>query len=95
MFINVGGRASVPDMPGIDSVPYLTNGVDDGADRGARAIWWSSAAATSAWSSRRCIRRFGAEVTVVEKGPRLIGREDADVSAAMHDILRPRASPSA
>ena len=32
-------------------------------------------------------RRFGAEVTVVEKGPRLIGREDADVSAAIREIL--------
>ena len=41
----------------------------------------------SGLSSPRCIRRFGAEVTVVEMGPRLIGREDEDVSQAIRDIL--------
>jgi pyruvate/2-oxoglutarate dehydrogenase complex dihydrolipoamide dehydrogenase (E3) component len=32
-------------------------------------------------------RRFGARVTVLERGPRLISREDEDVSAAIADIL--------
>ena len=33
-------------------------------------------------------RRFGSEVTVVERGPRLAGREDADIAEAIEQILR-------
>ena len=80
----------VPDLPGVDDVPILDNSSIMELDVGARATWSSSAAATSGSSSRRCIRRFGAEVTVVERSPRLIGREDEDVSAAIRAILEAR-----
>ena len=53
IFINVGGRAIVPDMPGVDDVPFLTNTTMLALDR-CPGIWSSSAAATSASSSRRC-----------------------------------------
>jgi pyruvate/2-oxoglutarate dehydrogenase complex dihydrolipoamide dehydrogenase (E3) component len=31
--------------------------------------------------------RFGSEVTVIEPGPQILGREDADVAAAVQDLL--------
>lgn len=86
IFINVGGRANIPDMPGVDQVPYLTNTdmmqIDALPDHlviiGGSYIGLEFA---------QMYRRFGAEVTVVEMGPRLIGREDPEVSQAVQDIL--------
>jgi pyruvate/2-oxoglutarate dehydrogenase complex dihydrolipoamide dehydrogenase (E3) component len=86
IFINVGGRANVPAMPGIDKVSYLTNstmmGIDFLPDHlvivGGSYIGLEFA---------QMFRRFGSQVTVVEKGPRLIGREDPDISDAIREIL--------
>ena len=86
IFIDVGGRPHVPKMPGIDSVPYLTNvsmmNVDFVPEHllvvGGSYIGLEFAQA---------FRRFGSRVTVVEMGPRLIGREDEDVSAAVKEFL--------
>jgi pyruvate/2-oxoglutarate dehydrogenase complex dihydrolipoamide dehydrogenase (E3) component len=86
IFLNVGGRAAVPDMPGIDDVPFFTNATLLGTDTlpdhlvivGGSYIGLEFA---------QIYRRFGARVTVVEKGSRLIGREDPDVSDAVRDIL--------
>lgn len=86
IFLNVGGRAAIPEMPGLAAVPYLTNSSIIGLDRlpehliviGGSYIGLEFA---------QMYRRFGAQVTVVEKGPRLIGREDEEVSAALHEIL--------
>lgn len=86
IFLNVGGRALVPDMPGIDSVPYLTNSdmVElDHVPKHLVVIGGSYIGLEFA----QMYRRFGAEVTVVEKGERLVPREDEDVSAALADIL--------
>ena len=54
IFINVGGRASVPPMPGLDQVPFLTNSSMMDLDTVPPHLHRSSAAATSAWSSDRC-----------------------------------------
>ena len=54
IFINVGGRAIVPDMPGIDDVQCLTNTTHARARHRCPAISWSSAAAMSGWNSPRC-----------------------------------------
>ncbi len=86
IFINVGGRANIPDMPGVDQISYLTNTdmmqIDVLPDHlviiGGSYIGLEFA---------QMYRRFGAEVTVVEMGPRLIGREDPEVSQAVQDIL--------
>lgn len=86
IFINVGGRALIPDMPGVRDVPILTNtgilGLDSVPEHlvvvGGSYIGLEFA---------QMYRRFGAKVTVVEKGPRLIGREDADVSDAVREIM--------
>jgi pyruvate/2-oxoglutarate dehydrogenase complex dihydrolipoamide dehydrogenase (E3) component len=86
-FINVGARPVVPDLPGIDAVPYLTNRTMLTLDRvpphlvviGGSYIGLEFA---------QMHRRFGANVTVVERMPRLIPREDQDVSEAIRSILQ-------
>jgi pyruvate/2-oxoglutarate dehydrogenase complex dihydrolipoamide dehydrogenase (E3) component len=86
MFINVGGRAAVPPMPGIDTVPYLTNTSIlelESVPRHLLVVGGSYIGLEFA----QMYRRFGSEVTVIEKGPRLIWREDTDVSTAIDSIL--------
>lgn len=86
IFINVGGRASVPDLPGVGTVDYLTNTSIlklDTVPRHLIVVGGSYVGLEFA----QMYRRFGAEVTVVEKGPRLIAREDEDVSEAVREIL--------
>lgn len=86
IFLNVGGRASVPDLPGIAEVGYLTNSSVMDVDFlpehlviiGGSYIGLEFA---------QMYRRFGSRVTVVEMGPRLIAREDEEVSAAIQKIL--------
>jgi pyruvate/2-oxoglutarate dehydrogenase complex dihydrolipoamide dehydrogenase (E3) component len=86
IFLNVGGRAVVPDMPGLSDIDYMTNvGILelDTVPEHLVVIGGSYIALEFA----QMYRRFGARVTVVEKGPRLTSREDDDVSAAIKDIL--------
>lgn len=86
IFLNVGGRAVAPDMPGLSDIDYLTNvGILelDTVPEHLVIIGGSYIALEFA----QMYRRFGAAVTVIEKGPRLTSREDEDVSAAVKDIL--------
>ena len=86
IFLNVGGRAVVPDIPGLADVDYLTNvGILelDTVPEHLVIVGGSYIALEFA----QMYRRFGADVTVVEKGPRLTSREDEDVSAAIQEIL--------
>jgi pyruvate/2-oxoglutarate dehydrogenase complex dihydrolipoamide dehydrogenase (E3) component len=86
IFINVGGRASVPEMPGIHDVPFLTNSSMmeiDFLPRHLVVIGGSYIGLEFA----QMYRRFGSEVTVVERGPRVTSREDVDVSEAIQGIL--------
>ena len=90
IFLNVGARVLVPAMPGVEDVPYFTN---------------SSLLATDVLPEHLVIiggsyiglefaqiyRRFGSKVTVIEKGPRLIGREDTEVSDAIRSFLEAEA----
>ena len=86
IFLNVGGRAVVPDIPGLSDVEFLTNvsvlELDTLPDHlvivGGSYI---------ALEFAQMYRRFGALVTVVERGPRLAFREDEDVSATIREIL--------
>ena len=85
-FINVGRRASIPPLPGIDQVSYLNNSTMMDVDflpEHLIVIGGSYVGLEFA----QMYRRFGSEVTVVEKEPRLIQREDEDVSEAIKTIL--------
>ena len=87
IFINVGGRAAVPDMPGLGEVDYLTNStILGGLDRVPEHLVVVGGSYIGL-EFAQMHRRFGAEVTVVEKGPRLIAREDEGVSEAIRAIL--------
>jgi len=86
IFLNVGGRAVVPDLPGTSDVPYLTNtGILelDTIPRHLVVIGGSYVGLEFA----QMYRRFGAQVTVVERRPRLVEREDPDVSDCVREIL--------
>nr|WP_029076909.1 FAD-containing oxidoreductase [Kaistia adipata] len=86
IFINVGGRAVIPDIPGIADVPVLTNSTMmdlDVVPEHLLVIGGSYVGLEFA----QAYRRFGARVTVFETGPRLIRREDEDVSRAVSEIL--------
>jgi len=86
IFINVGGRAVVPDMPGVGKAPFFTNSSlleTDVLPEHLVVVGGSYIGLEFA----QIYARFGARVTVIEKGPRLIGREDAEVSDAVRSIL--------
>ncbi|MGA2115060.1 MAG: FAD-containing oxidoreductase [Bryobacteraceae bacterium] len=86
IFIDVGGRAATPEIPGIADVPYLTNTSMLNLDSlpGHLIVVGGSYIGLE---FGQMFRRFGSEVTIVEMGPRLIQREDEDVSAAVGEIL--------
>lgn len=86
IFINVGGRASTPPMPGLDEVPYLTNSSMMGVDFIPEHLVIVGGSYIGL-EFGQMFRRFGSEVTIVEMGDRLIRREDADVSAAILELL--------
>jgi pyruvate/2-oxoglutarate dehydrogenase complex dihydrolipoamide dehydrogenase (E3) component len=86
IFINVGGRASRPPLRGIDQVSYLNNSTMMDVDflpEHLIVIGGSYVGLEFA----QMYRRFGSEVTIVEMGPRLIQREDEDISEAVKSIL--------
>ncbi|TIS36343.1 FAD-containing oxidoreductase [Mesorhizobium sp.] len=86
IFLNTGGRASVPDLPGVDDISYLTNSSMMNLDVLPRHLVVVGGSYVSL-EFAQMFRRFGSEVTVIEKNPRLIGREDEDVSAAILSIF--------
>jgi len=86
IFINVGGRATVPDMPGVDRVRCLTNTSMLQLDRVPQHLIVVGGSYVGL-EFAQIFRRFGAEVTVVEMAPRLIAREDEDVSEEIRAIL--------
>lgn len=87
IFLNVGGRAVVPEFPGLDGIDYLTNvGILDLDEVPEHLVIVGGS--YIALEFAQMYRRFGARVTVIEKGPRLTSREDEDVSATIAEILR-------
>jgi len=87
IFLNVGGRAVVPSLPGVDRISYFTNSnlldLEEVPDHlvvvGGGYIGVEFA---------QMFRRFGSKVTIVEKSPVLMQHEDEDVSSAITDILK-------
>ena len=86
IFINVGGRAVVPAMPGLEQVEYLTNSSMMQVDFLPRHLIVVGGSYVGL-EFAQMFRRFGSEVTILEMGPRLIHREDEDVSTAIQEIL--------
>jgi pyruvate/2-oxoglutarate dehydrogenase complex dihydrolipoamide dehydrogenase (E3) component len=86
IFINVGGRATIPQFPGVSETPYLTNTtlLDLDTLPGHLVIVGGGYVGLE---FGQIFRRFGSEVTIVEHASRLIGHEDEDVSSAVREIL--------
>jgi len=86
IFLNVGARAVIPSLPGLDTIPYLTNtGMMEVDFLPGHLIVVGGSYVGLEFG--QMYRRFGSEVTVVERSSRLISREDADVSEAVREIL--------
>ena len=86
IFINAGARANIPQMPGLDQIRYRTNSTMMDVDFLPRHLVVIGGSYVGL-EFGQMYRRFGSEVTIVEKGPRLIQHEDEDVSAAVKEIL--------
>ncbi len=86
IIINTGGRAFVPEMPGLDSVPYLTNSSMMEVDFLPEHLLIVGGSYIGL-EFAQVYRRFGARVTVVEMADRLIAREDPDISDTVREIL--------
>ena len=86
VFINVGGRPSVPRLPGVDDVPFLTSDTILDLARLPRHLVVVGGSYIGL-EFAQMYRRFGAEVTIVEMGQRLLGREDPDVSEEIRTVL--------
>jgi pyruvate/2-oxoglutarate dehydrogenase complex dihydrolipoamide dehydrogenase (E3) component len=86
VFLNLGGRSVRPDLPGIDSVSTLDNvSIMELATVPEHLVIVGGSYIGLEFA--HMMRRFGAEVTVVERSPRLLSREDDDVSAGIRQIL--------
>jgi len=87
IFINVGARAIVPPMPGVDQISYFTNSSILEIDYLPPHLVVVGGSYIGL-EFGQMFRRFGSKVTVVEMAPRLLRREDEDISAAILDILQ-------
>jgi pyruvate/2-oxoglutarate dehydrogenase complex dihydrolipoamide dehydrogenase (E3) component len=86
VFINVGGRASVPDLPGVHEVPFLDNtSIMELSEVPQHLVIVGGSYIGMEFA--QMMRRFGAQVTVVERAAKLLPREDDDVSDAIRAIL--------
>ena len=86
IFINVGARALVPDLPGLGDVPYLTNStIMELAETPEHLLIIGGSYIGLEFA--HAYRRFGAQVTVIEKAPKLLAREDDDVAAEIRAVL--------
>jgi pyruvate/2-oxoglutarate dehydrogenase complex dihydrolipoamide dehydrogenase (E3) component len=86
IFLNVGARPFVPDMPGVDSVPFLTSTTILDLEAVPSHLLVVGGGYVGL-EFAQMFRRFGAEVTVIDKNPRLAAHEDTDASDVIHDIF--------
>jgi pyruvate/2-oxoglutarate dehydrogenase complex dihydrolipoamide dehydrogenase (E3) component len=86
IFINVGGRAFVPEMPGLDQIEYLNNSSMLRIDALPKHLTIVGGSYIGL-EFGQMFRRFGSEVTIIEKRERLIAGEDEDVSSEIQKIL--------
>ena len=86
VFINVGGRPFVPDLPGIDEVEVLTSSTILELEELPEHLIVIGGSYIGL-EFGQIFRRLGSKVTVIERGPRLIGRDDPDISASVQEIL--------
>lgn len=86
IFLNVGARPSIPDFPGLENVPYLTSTTIIDLDMVPEHLIVIGGSYIGL-EFAQMYRRFGSQVTVIERGPAVASREDEDISQAIAEIL--------
>ncbi|HEX7971863.1 MAG TPA: mercuric reductase, partial [Thiobacillus sp.] len=86
IFINTGTRAAIPPIPGLDRVPVLDASSIQELDTLPRHLLVIGGSYIGL-EFGQMFRRFGSRVSIIQKGPQLMGREDADVANAVHDLM--------
>ena len=86
IFINVGARALVPELPGVKDVPHFTNSTMMEVDFIPEHLLIVGGSYIGL-EFAQMYRRFGSKVTVVERAPKLLSREDDDVAAEIRAVL--------
>lgn len=86
VFINVGGRATIPEIVGLEQIDYLTNSSMMAVDFLPEHLIIIGGSYIGL-EFGQMYRRFGSRVTIVQRGDRLIPRDDEDVSAAVQEIV--------
>lgn len=86
IFLNVGARPLVPKMPGVPAVPFLTSTtILDLEELPAHLIVVGGGYVGLEFA--QMFRRFGSQVTIIDKNPRLAASEDEDASRVIHDVF--------
>jgi pyruvate/2-oxoglutarate dehydrogenase complex dihydrolipoamide dehydrogenase (E3) component len=87
IFLNVGARPLIPDMPGVGTVPFLTStSILDLEELPRHLVVVGGGYVGCEFA--QMFRRFGSEVTIVDLHPRLASREDEDASAVIHEVFK-------
>ena len=87
IFINVGGRPLIPNIPGLETVSYLTSSTIMNLDALPKHLIIIGGSYIGL-EFAQMYRRFGSEVTVIEAGPRIISREERATSEAVANVLK-------
>ena len=86
IFINTGTRAAIPPIPGLDQLPFLDASSIQRLERLPEHLLVIGGSYIGL-EFGQMFRRFGSRVSIVQRGPQLMDREDADVAEAVRDIL--------
>jgi pyruvate/2-oxoglutarate dehydrogenase complex dihydrolipoamide dehydrogenase (E3) component len=86
IFINTGTRAAIPPIPGLDQVPLLDASSIQELDTLPSHLLVIGGSYIGL-EFGQMFRRFGSQVSIIQRGPQLMGREDPDVAEAVYDIL--------
>ena len=87
IFINTGDRPAIPPLPGLDTVPFLDSTTIMELDAVPEHLLILGGGYIAV-EFGQMFRRFGSAVTIVQRGPQLLAREDGDIAAAVAAILR-------
>jgi pyruvate/2-oxoglutarate dehydrogenase complex dihydrolipoamide dehydrogenase (E3) component len=87
VFLSVGTRASVPDVPGLAAAGPMTHVEALNLERLPDHLVVLGGGYVGV-EFAQAMRRFGSRVTIIQRGPRLLEREDADLADALLELMR-------
>jgi pyruvate/2-oxoglutarate dehydrogenase complex dihydrolipoamide dehydrogenase (E3) component len=87
VFIDTGTRSTVPHLHGLEAFPSWTTARSSSSPSCRVVCWWRGGGHIGL-EFGQMFRRFASEVSIVQRGARLLAREDPDVAEAVAEILR-------